>query len=422
MMNNTKKIGRCVRRSKGAVGILSGLAVCFVQSALGSDWVLLQGPEKENGDPIEIVSAEADSLELALWKKRGHVARGFAPTELPAVITFDWETEFDPTMTEVATELWGTGDFRISLVGSPSGEDLGEMTEANLGQWEGVQFRVFPHLDQSPIRRRTEPNNESHTATSIWVRYTNPDRLFGDDGAPHTGLQSDACQNRNREDGTHNCGWDRHTIVEGGFGLANQQKARVMIYVSESEVYLAINGRRYAIEPEAIRYDALSAIVVGITNTSRGFRSLKLTNLQVAPASPPNDLVNISTRGLVGSGDEIMIAGYVSEGDAAGDTVLMRGVGPALGDFGVSNPVEDPVLKVFDSDGQLVAENDDWAGNEGVVAASQTVGAFALAPDSADAALLLSGLPPGQYTVQLSGKQNFPGNGLIEVYRITDPR
>ena len=191
-----------------------------------------------------------------------------------------------------------------------------------------------------------------------------------------------------------------------------------MIYVSEAEVYLAINGRRYAIEPEAIRFDTLSAMAVGITNTSRGFRSLKLTDLQVAPAAPPNDLVNISTRGLVGSGDEIMIAGYVSEGDAAGDTVLVRGIGPALGEFGVSNAVADPVLKVFDAAGQLVAVNDDW----GILVASQTVGAFALDPDSADAALLLSGLEPGLYTVQLSGKQDTPGNGLIEVYRITDPR
>ncbi|MDQ8199412.1 hypothetical protein QEH56_14695 [Pelagicoccus enzymogenes] len=266
--------------------VLSFLFSLFASSVvlgdLESSWALLGGPEIENGKPIVVVSSESARLELDTWKRRGHVARSFEPVELPAVISFDWETEYDPSVTEVATELWGTGDFRISVVGMPIDEDIGGLDEANLGQWEGVQFRVFPHLDDSPIRRRTPPDNESHTATSIWVRYTNPGRWTGDNGAPHTGLQSDACQNRNKVDGTHNCGWDRHTIVEGGFGLANKQRAKVVIFVSEDEAYLEVNDRRFSIEPEGIRFAYLSAIVVGITNTSRGFRSLQLSDLRAS--------------------------------------------------------------------------------------------------------------------------------------------
>ena len=271
------------------------LALALLGQAMENGWWVLGGPEKENGDPVEILSNEGGDLSLNVLRRRGHVAHRIEPVALPAVISFDWQSFYDETRTEVATELWGTGDFRISLIGLPPGSDVMDLDESNLGLWEGIQFRVFPHLDTSPIRRYTEPNNESHTATSIWVRYTDPDRLTGDDGAPHTGLQSDACQNRNKADGTHNCGWDRHTIIGGGFGLEDGETAEMRIYLSEDEVYLEINGRRFSIEPRDIRFDRLSAIIVGITNTSRGYERLELSNLrQASVIDPPLVMTDLS--------------------------------------------------------------------------------------------------------------------------------
>lgn len=138
--------------------------------------------------------------------------------------------------------------------------------------------------------------------------------------------------------------------------------------------------------------------------------------------SEPNDLINISTRGLVGLGGEIMIAGFVSAGDAASGTVLIRGIGPTLGGFGVANTVEDPVLTVFrteaDGSSTQIAMNDDWGDSQAIADAAAAVGAFALDAGSMDAAILLSGLTPGAYTVQLSGKGTTSQNGLIEVYRV----
>lgn len=143
---------------------------------------------------------------------------------------------------------------------------------------------------------------------------------------------------------------------------------------------------------------------------------------EVAGEAAANDLINISTRGLVGVGGEIMIAGFVSAGDAASGTVLIRGIGPTLAGFGVANTVEDPVITVFrtetDGSSTQIAMNDDWGDSEAIAAAAVSVGAFALDAGSADAALLLSGLTPGAYTVQLSGKGTAPQNGLIEIYRI----
>jgi hypothetical protein len=135
-------------------------------------------------------------------------------------------------------------------------------------------------------------------------------------------------------------------------------------------------------------------------------------------STPGNELVNISTRGLVGLVDEKMIGGFVISGETAGGSILIRGVGPTLGGFGVPNTVEDPVIQVFDGAGTLLFENDDWGDDADITAAGDAVGAFPLEAGSADAALLLTGVASGSYTVQLGTKGTEPQNGLLEVYKV----
>lgn len=132
-------------------------------------------------------------------------------------------------------------------------------------------------------------------------------------------------------------------------------------------------------------------------------------------------VLNVSTRGSVGTGGSQLIAGFVIGGNSA-KKVLIRGVGPALGaaPFNLTGVLADPVLRLVRSDGTLVRENDNWElGNEGLLIAEANgkVGAFALAAGSRDAALLIS-LPPGAYTAQLSGANGGTGMGLIEVYEV----
>jgi hypothetical protein len=122
----------------------------------------------------------------------------------------------------------------------------------------------------------------------------------------------------------------------------------------------------------------------------------------------------------VGTGGNILIAGFVIAGPAA-RMVLIRGIGPGLTAFGVTNTLADPQLALF-RDGVPVASNDNWhdAANAVAVATAATqVGAFALPTTSRDAALLLS-LPPGSYTAQVSGNAatNAVGNALVEVYEV----
>lgn len=125
-------------------------------------------------------------------------------------------------------------------------------------------------------------------------------------------------------------------------------------------------------------------------------------------------LTNVSARNRVGTGADILIAGVTVSGTAP-KTLLIRGVGPTLSLFGVTGVLADPKLEIFNSDQVRIAQNDTWAPSlEGVFSA---VGAFGLTAGSKDAALVIS-LPPGGYTVQLSGVANGTGEGLIEVYEV----
>jgi hypothetical protein len=136
----------------------------------------------------------------------------------------------------------------------------------------------------------------------------------------------------------------------------------------------------------------------------------------------PADVINISTRGNVGTDADILIAGFVIGGDRS-QTVLVRGIGPTLGDFGVAGTISDPALQILQNVGgtfEDLAENDNWgdaANIADIPGVTQQVGAFPLTPGSGDAVVLIT-LPPGVYTANLSGVAGATGNGLVEVYRV----
>lgn len=130
-------------------------------------------------------------------------------------------------------------------------------------------------------------------------------------------------------------------------------------------------------------------------------------------------LINLSSRGLVGTGTEAMMNGFVLAGDRP-QRLLIRGAGPALAALGVSSTLRDPVIEVRDANGLLVAANDSWEQNDNFVAvrdAAAQVGAFALGGGSRDAALLIE-LPPGSYSVKLTGADGGTGLGLLEIYEL----
>jgi len=132
------------------------------------------------------------------------------------------------------------------------------------------------------------------------------------------------------------------------------------------------------------------------------------------PASPR--LVNISARVQVGSGGDILIAGFVIGGSTA-RTVLIRASGPALVPFGVSGTLPDPELGLY-SGSTLLNSNSGWGGNAEIAGTAASVGAFGWSdPASNDSAVLLT-LPPGPYTAQISGASGDAGVALVEVYEV----
>lgn len=124
-------------------------------------------------------------------------------------------------------------------------------------------------------------------------------------------------------------------------------------------------------------------------------------------------LVNVSARNIVGTADNILIAGFVVDGTVA-KTLLIRAVGPTLAGFGVEGTLVDPKLEIFSGTTKIV-ENDNWSASaRGTFTA---VGAFDLATGSRDAALLVS-LMPGAYSAQVSGADGGTGEALVEVYEV----
>jgi hypothetical protein len=128
-------------------------------------------------------------------------------------------------------------------------------------------------------------------------------------------------------------------------------------------------------------------------------------------------LINVSARSEARVGDGILVAGFVLEGTKP-KTLLIRGLGPTLSALGVTGALADPQLKLYDANGTLLAQNDDWAGSALSKTIASRVGAAALASDaSKDAALIIS-LDPGAYSVHVSGVTNTAGVALVEIYEV----
>lgn len=137
------------------------------------------------------------------------------------------------------------------------------------------------------------------------------------------------------------------------------------------------------------------------------------------PGSPR--LTNISTRAQVGSGGNILIAGFVVGGTTS-TTVLIRGSGPALTSFGVPGVLPDPELRLYhsnaDGSSTLLQSNAGWNGDTQIAATAASAGAFSWGSSATPDSALLVTLAPGAYTAQVSGANGDQGVALIEVYEV----
>jgi hypothetical protein len=120
-------------------------------------------------------------------------------------------------------------------------------------------------------------------------------------------------------------------------------------------------------------------------------------------------LGNISTRGFVQIGDNVMIAGLVVQSHSK--PVVVRALGPTLTGFGVNNALPDPTLSLYDGNGTLLIFNDDWKDTQ-----ENIVSGTGLAPANDLESAIAGTIAPGSYTAVVRGYDNATGNALVEVY------
>jgi hypothetical protein len=154
---------------------------------------------------------------------------------------------------------------------------------------------------------------------------------------------------------------------------------------------------------------AYTAIIAGKNQTS-GLALVEIYDADVAAASK---LANISTRGFVQSGDNVMIGGFILGNGDGSATVAVRGIGPSLGQLGLSDVLADPTLQLRDGNGAVLIANDNWQ-DDSVAAAQLT--AQGLAPSDPLESGIFATVPPGLFTAILAGKSGGVGLGLLEVY------
>jgi phospholipase/lecithinase/hemolysin len=156
---------------------------------------------------------------------------------------------------------------------------------------------------------------------------------------------------------------------------------------------------------------APGSYTVALAGNNNGIGNGLVEVYDLAPGTS-STLGNVSTRGFVGTGDDVMIAGVIiSSGE--NPIVVVRALGPTLSGAGVTEPLLDPILELHDENGAILASNDDWKQGQ-----PQSVIAVQLAPGDDREAAIVAFCPPGSYTAIVRGKNDTTGVAIVEAFRV----
>jgi hypothetical protein len=170
----------------------------------------------------------------------------------------------------------------------------------------------------------------------------------------------------------------------------------------------------------AFAYSSTTSLDAALVTSIDGGRTVQVSGTTAvlvegydAGSGDSQRFTNLSARNKVGTGANILIAGFTLTGSGTRN-LLIRAVGPKLSDFGVSGVLTDPKLEIY-SGTTKITENDNWSATLSATFAS--VGAFGLNTGSKDAAITVS-LSAGGYTVQVSGADGGVGEAIVEIYEL----
>jgi hypothetical protein len=196
--------------------------------------------------------------------------------------------------------------------------------------------------------------------------------------------------------------YDDQTKIVGSNDNWNEQRAALLA-----------NGLAPTVENEAGLVLTLAPGSYTVVVSGAGMTS-GVALVEVYDLTPDSDssLANISTRGNVQADDNVMIGGFIIAPDMA-TKVLIRAIGPSLGQYGVIGALADPVLELHDGEGNLVVENDNWRSTQ-----PAAIIATGIPPADNRESAILATLEPGSYTAIVRGQNNTTGVALIEVYNL----
>ena len=158
---------------------------------------------------------------------------------------------------------------------------------------------------------------------------------------------------------------------------------------------------------------------VAYAATFNGEEDIYYVRILPSAAVAQTNLGNISTRSLVQTGEHVMIGGFIVEGTGT-KRVIIRAIGPELTQFGVTDPLANPRLELYNGTGALIGTNDDWQTTilGGVITRNQVndIQNSSLAPTETSESAIIADLQPGNYTAIVRGVNNTTGVALVEVY------
>ncbi len=190
---------------------------------------------------------------------------------------------------------------------------------------------------------------------------------------------------------TSNNNWKdtQQTAIENsGFAPTNDMESAIIANLAPASYTVVLSGR----------------------NATSGIGLVELYDLEAASDSK---LANISTRGFVQSGDDVMIGGFIFGNGSDSERVIIRAIGPSLP--GIVNVLADPTLSLHDANGTLLMSDDNWQDNPSQAA---LILASGLPPQNDLESAIVTTLPPGAYTAIVSGKDGGTGVALAEVFHL----
>jgi len=183
---------------------------------------------------------------------------------------------------------------------------------------------------------------------------------------------------------------DQQNVQDTGLAPTNDRESAIVITLDPGAYTVVMRGK----------------------NNSSGIGVVDMFDIGLAANAR---LANVSSRGFIGTGDNVLVGGFFAGPQTAAVTgVVFRAIGPSLSNFGVPQPMQDPMIELHNGNGDLIASNDDWQSNQ-----KSEIQALGLAPsDSRESAILLRNFDPGPYTAIVRGKTNTTGVGLVEIYDV----